>query len=276
MEACARQVFGAYDGQYPNLYWEEEKRALVLGLDDADGPQGLLAGFLAAEEEERGVAFDGSYSRGRYNEVAFGSVDRKDARVRLAAHVIPRLDGEGDIRIKGYVDRVDVDEETGRFVVFDYKTGVAPRARDALDGMSFQLAIYMDALSGQKGLSRPAGGVFYAVQHPTKVSRREPLARRDFTRDIKRSPPGVLDEEAFERFREFTRDRVREVESHMRHGRFPVTSLTPEKAGCTTCDYRDICRVRPSRERRMDSDQPRYRPEPFEADAADAADGEAS
>lgn len=272
MLACARRAFEDYDAQYPNLYWEEEKRALVQGLDDTEAPQGLLAGFLAAEEDESGVAFEGGYSRGRFNEVAFGSGDRKDARVRLPAYVIPRLDGDGDIHIKGYVDRVDVDEETGRYVVFDYKTGAAPRARDALDGLNFQLAIYMDALSEREGFSRPAGGVFYSVQRPTDVKRREPLARRQLARNFRGSPPGLLDDDAFDRFRELTRDRVREVESHMRHGRFPVTSLKPEKAGCPRCDYRDICRLRAARQRRMATDQPQYRPEPFGVDARDGDD----
>jgi RecB family exonuclease len=267
MRECAERAFEEYDAQYPNLYWAEEKRALVQGLDDPDSPQGLLAAFLVAEDEEAGVGFEGEYSRGRYNEVAFGAPGGKRAAVELAAHAIPRLDADGHISLKGRVDRVDVDEATGRFVVFDYKSGFTPPAREALGGMSFQLAIYMDALAEQhEGVSRPAGGVFYSLRDPMDVRRQAPLARSDLATYSGRKPQGLLDEDAFAKFREVTRDRVREIESHMRHGRFPVTSLTPDKAGCGTCDYRDICRVRASRRRRMETDQPHYSPEPFTAD----------
>ena len=262
MLECARMEFEALDEQYPNLYWEEEKRALVLGLDDPDGPQGLLAGFLAAEDAQRGITFEGGYTRGRYNEVAFGASERDDARVRLDAHVIPRASGDGDIRIKGYVDRVDADAETGRFVVFDYKTGSNPGARDALNGHSFQLAIYMDALAGREGLASPAGGVFYSVQDPTKVRRKDPIARRDLAKG--RATAGMLGDDAFAQFRQVTRERVQEIEEHIRHGRFPVTARTPTQARCPTCDYRDVCRVRPSRRRRMTTAQPHYDPRPFE------------
>ncbi len=272
MLACARQEFDALDERYPNLYWEEEKRALTLGLDDPDGPQGLLASFLRAEHDQKGVEFQGGYARGRYNEVAFGDTGREDARVRLDAHVIPRADGDGDIHIKGYVDRVDVDEETGRFVVFDYKTGRNPTARDALGGSNFQLAIYMEALAGREGFSSPAGGTFYSVQDPTDVKRRDPLARGDLTK-VERKSAGLLDDDAFTRFREITRERVQEIEAHMRHGRFPVTAKSEDDAGCLYCEYRDACRMRPSRQRRMVTDQPYYDPQPFDAlDPAAPAD----
>jgi RecB family exonuclease len=279
MLECARQEFEALDEQYPNLYWEEEKRALVQGLDNPATPQGLLAGFLAAEDAQRGITFEGGYTRGRYNEVAFGSSEREDARVRLDAHVIPRASGDGDIRLKGYVDRVDADAETGRFVVFDYKTGSNPAAREALDGHSFQLAIYMDALAGREGLSTPAGGVFYSVKEPTDVRRKDPIARADLAKG--RATAGMLGDEEFEQFRQVTRERVQEIEEHMRHGRFPVTARTPQQAGCGMCDYRDICRVRPSRRRGMTTEQPHYDPRPFEpcdssTDTGADTDGEAS
>ncbi len=152
-------------------------------------------------------------------------------------------------------------------MVFDYKSGFTPPASDALGGLSFQLAIYMDALAGQhEGLSRPAGGVFYSVQEPTDVRRRGPLAQVDLANYKGRKPQGLLDEDAFTRFRQVTRDRVREIDSHMRHGRFPVTRLKPDRAGCGTCDYRDICRLRPARQRRMKAEQPHYNPKPFIAD----------
>ncbi|MAF12713.1 hypothetical protein CMK11_19870 [Candidatus Poribacteria bacterium] len=267
MLECARRTFGEYDAQYASLYWEEEKRALVAGLDDPESPQGLLAAFLVAEDDETGIGFAGEYSRGRYNEVAFGEPGGRKAAVELAAHSIPRLDGDGDIVLRGRVDRVDVDAETGRFVVFDYKSGFTPPASDALGGLSFQLAIYMDALADQhEGLSRPAGGVFYSVQEPTDVRRRAPLAQVDLAKYTGRKPQGLLDEDAFARFRQVTRDRVREIESHMRHGRFPVTRLKPDRAGCGTCDYRDICRLRPARQRRMKTEQPHYDPKSFTAD----------
>ncbi|HEX4110583.1 MAG TPA: PD-(D/E)XK nuclease family protein [Solirubrobacteraceae bacterium] len=82
-------------------------------------------------------------------ELGFGFEDEPDPT--------PALDlGEG-LRIRGRVDRIDVDPRRGEAIVIDYKATKAPDGGKWLSERSYQLAVYMRVASDLLGLRTVAG-----------------------------------------------------------------------------------------------------------------------
>ncbi len=92
-------------------------------------------------------------------------------------HGLPALELAAGVRVRGRIDRVDLDPTGGEAVVYDYKGSHAPEAGRWARERSFQVALYMRAVESLPGV-RAAGG-FY-----------QPLAGRDLR------ARGALDEEA--------------------------------------------------------------------------------
>jgi ATP-dependent helicase/DNAse subunit B len=86
---------------------------------------------------------------------------------------LPAFDLGGGVRMRGRIDRVDVDEG-GEAIVYDYKSGVAPASAGWVRDGKLQVGLYMLAVEQLLGL-RAAGG-FY-----------QPLSGSDLR------PRGVLD-----------------------------------------------------------------------------------
>ncbi|MCP4427281.1 MAG: hypothetical protein GY803_22560 [Chloroflexi bacterium] len=73
-------------------------------------------------------------------------------------------DDEGQtLRLRGYIDRVDVDED-GRLRIVDYKSSHTPIAAKALaEGKRIQLALYALAARDALGLGEPAAGMYWHI-----------------------------------------------------------------------------------------------------------------
>jgi ATP-dependent helicase/DNAse subunit B len=68
-----------------------------------------------------------------------------------------------ELRLRGYIDRVDVDGN-GRLRVVDYKSGHTPiAARDLDEGKRIQLALYALAARDALGLGEPAAGMYWHI-----------------------------------------------------------------------------------------------------------------
>jgi ATP-dependent helicase/nuclease subunit B len=71
-------------------------------------------------------------------------------------------DGEV-VRLRGYIDRVDVNSD-GQLRVIDYKSGSTPiSARDLASGKRVQLALYALAARDVLGLGEPAAGMYWHI-----------------------------------------------------------------------------------------------------------------
>jgi ATP-dependent helicase/DNAse subunit B len=92
-------------------------------------------------------------------------------------HGLPALELAPGVRVRGRIDRVDLDPTGSEAVVYDYKGSHAPEAGRWARERSFQVALYMRAVESLPGV-RAAGG-FY-----------QPLAGRDLR------ARGALDDEA--------------------------------------------------------------------------------
>ncbi len=146
------------------------------------------------------------------------------------------------IKIRGRVDRIDVDHAQKRFLVIDYKTGSKKiTGNEIRSGEALQLPLYI--LAVKKLLLKdyePMGGLYYQLSDMTMAngilhSERLP----DFLELHPRSSSLVPDSEwnmIFSR----VEDKVRHVVSQITEGRFASGTKPCEPY----CPYQDICRIR--------------------------------
>jgi putative RecB family exonuclease len=109
-----------------------------------DGPDGRDDAALAVWLDSASALLDTYFSLEDPREVAPAAVEER-VEVVLDSTELP-----GGLPLRGYVDRLDVDEDGG-FRVVDYKTGAAPGERSEL-GALFQLKFYALAVLATRGV----------------------------------------------------------------------------------------------------------------------------
>lgn len=146
-----------------------------------------------------------------------------DVKIELAA-------GRPPLRVKGYIDRIDLVD--GKLVVIDYKSGAAAISRREMEiGRDFQMMIYMLALRNvieQMGKeTEVAGGLFWRL------------------RNLKASGLHVAGDEADDAAIEMARQHVARNVRQSRHGQFPVRATALENGKCARyCEFSRLCRMR--------------------------------
>jgi len=198
MEADLEAIFdrkfeeGPFRGQpaYRRAAWRESMRA-------------MLKRYVRLEGELAGSGVPSHF------EWEFGKNKKEGLRIPAA---------EGDILLKGTVDRVDVDPATGRAVVIDYKKSSRNLREKLKKGHEIQLPIYLLAVRSLLGLE-PAG-----FEHRVlKTGRREDAG---------------LSDEDMENLLAETEDRVRQAVRRIRAG-----EITVESRDCKFCEFDAVCRV---------------------------------
>lgn len=148
------------------------------------------------------------------------------------------------IKIRGRIDRIDVDPKRKLFLVIDYKTGSRKiSGREMAEGRALALPLYI--LAVQKILLpgyQPIGGLFFHLSDMTKETGLLHAERFSESLDFhpKKSSliPGARWDETLQGIEEQARKIVREI----RKGVFPS-----EKEPCEPfCPFQDICRLRSS------------------------------
>lgn len=135
------------------IFYEKEK---ILGIN-GDKRKSILFKFL---EEERNNA-DGYLPE--YFEMEFG--DFKNSANENNSNVLI-----GDVKVRGKIDRIDLNKENNQFKVIDYKLGGnKPSEKDLRSGVSLQLPLYVYAskilIENQlKNLSKPASAIIYSLK----------------------------------------------------------------------------------------------------------------
>ncbi len=188
----------------------------------------------------------------RYLELSFGMPldptllqrGEADPESRTAPVEIPLADGNR-LRLRGKVDRVDVDAE-GYYVLYDYKSGSAPRTEEVRAGIHLQLPLYLWALQEAFGFSpeKAVGVAFYVPGRPGKRptdNRNQGLWRRSLVdrAGIRPSVGSALDETSWEETLERIRERLSACLHLSRTGNFAVQPAVecPEH-----CPHRTVCR----------------------------------
>jgi RecB family exonuclease len=269
MLAIAKETLRRYDALYPNLYWEEERHLLLRGLDNQDDEPGLLAAFLNVEFSPTVYSVTGQFTRSLYSELRIGKEPEPLGGTSASPSLTRRRrDGSGELAIEGRIDRVDVELKTGRYVVFDYKTGAIPSLTWTKNGYLFQLPIYLLALRGYDGVCGDGvASAFYNMRRPSDVGVKDALYVAEEASEANRNRTGRLSRDAFDAFLARTEERLSEIDDAIRNGRFHWTLADETIAGCRFCPYRDICRMNPSRRYAFVPTQPHYDPGVHEVNA---------
>jgi len=146
-----------------------------------------------------------------------------DVQIELAA-------GRRPLRVKGYIDRIDLID--GKLVVIDYKSGATAISRREMEiGRDFQMMIYMLALRSyikQMGKETEiTGGLFWRL------------------RNLKASGLHVEGNEDDDAAIEMARQHIARNLEAGRAGQFPARATALENGKCARyCEFSRLCRMR--------------------------------
>lgn len=154
----------------------------------------------------------------------------------------PPLVIKGEIRIRGRIDRIDVDHKAKRFLVIDYKTGSTKiTGNQILKGESLQLPLYV--LAVQRLLLpdyEPIGGLYYQLSDMTMKDGILHADRLPPFLEIHPRSSSLIPAIKWDATLEGIEETVRSIVSEIRKGEFPSRPDPCEPY----CPYRDICRIR--------------------------------
>jgi ATP-dependent helicase/DNAse subunit B len=166
----------------------------------------------------------------RHLELAFGFTEED-------ADGLPALELAGGLRLRGRIDRVDVDPQAGTAVVVDYKASRAYEGAKWVSERHWQLALYMRAVQELLGL-RAVGGLYQPVSARDQRPRGALLAGADPGRALVNGD--AMEEDELTALVEAAVQAAREAWEQARAG-----VLEPRPATCTPsgrCAHPAICR----------------------------------
>ncbi len=212
-------------------FYEKEK---ILGIE-GDRRKSLLYKFLVNERDTA----DGFVPK--YFELAFGELNKFSGDKSMAES---EFEIEG-VKVRGKIDRVDLNENNGTIKVIDYKlSGKKPSREDLKSGLSLQLPLYMyvakELISAQLNKKfEPSGSVIYSLKYSEKEFGQLPIKLTG-----KRTPN---EDELIEDSREMIEiciDSIKKYTQQIAEGKFNLSVLEDrENKVCKYCDFKSICRI---------------------------------
>jgi ATP-dependent helicase/DNAse subunit B len=158
---------------------------------------------------------------------------------------------DADIRLKGFVDRVDLEVDvhhrfTGRYILYDYKKKSLKELKDIVMGDDFQLPLYRTALQPMLmerfELKKPEclALLYFSIE---KLEWKG-IIRSDMKSVLfeSRKRPQVLSEENMDVLLEWVEDEAGGVVSRIRDGDFRLPLTCPANVRQYDCQYSAICR----------------------------------
>lgn len=215
---------------------EEHAAAFVLSADASRARSTVRRMQADLERYLAHAAADEAGYVPTYFELAFGERDSELAPVPIG----------DDLRLKGHVDRIDVEPESARSgaagprraVIVDYKGASVPRQAHWLSDRKIQAAVYLHAMRVLLQLD-VAGALYQPVRGKTLVARG--AVRDDVEPGFPVHGDDRLDPEAFEALLREVLDLVRAAVAQVRTG-----ALTPTPETCAYggggCSHPMICR----------------------------------
>jgi ATP-dependent helicase/nuclease subunit B len=228
MFAEAEGVISTSGSKSPLNFMEIEK---LKGFN-GDRKKSILYTFLKAERENNGGYLPYDF------EVPFGNIKNEDGRQTEIETFY-----SGSIKVRGNIDRVDIDERTGKIRVTDYKLGgIKPTSEELEKGISLQLPLYLYAAKQivENKLKKdfvPAGADIYSLKYQKKNFGRKPIIS-----DKKLSEEKLTEE--YERIINISKDSIEMYVDKISHGIFPTSILENKKNKvCSYCNFNSVCRI---------------------------------
>ena len=225
------EIFKSAESDYPLAFLVKER---VFGFD-GDRRDSILYRFL--EKERIGDEFHPAYF-----EAAFGCAANYKSIDKISS-TEPAV--FNNIKLKGKIDRIELDEENGVFSVADYKLGGKKILKEDLkEGLSLQLPVYLYA--AEKLLKniysdkfRPASAFIYSLKYSADNFGKHAVK---FTSKRKLTVEDKLDT-ANEQI-QASLAKIDEFATAIGEGRFNLTKLEKyEQKACRFCDFGNVCRV---------------------------------
>lgn len=210
----------------PLSFYDKEK---ILGIG-GEQKQSILYKVLEEEHNDETGAVP------EYFETAFGKIRKIGIDKRLSRQEPINI---GGIKLRGKMDRIEINQEENTFNVVDYKlSGNKPSARDILDGLSLQLPVYLQAAQELLQYKYNPGTMnIYSLKYSDKDfgKQRVKLSRKK-NEDLTELNQKLLDN---------NQEKIILFRQGIEHGRFNLTTLEDsEKKVCRYCSFQSICRVK--------------------------------
>jgi len=214
-------------------FYEREK---LLGINGRR-TQSLLYKFL---EEERNS--DGGYVPSFF-ELSFGKVKHSEKFSKKFKEGVKA----GNVKLKGKIDRVDINEEEKTLKVIDYKLGgTKPSAEDLSTGISLQLPLYLFAAKEliKKELEqeyKPAGAEIFSLKYDEKDFGRKSISLKPRRKKVESTEEEIA---AAEEMINVCLEMVSKFTEDISRGIFHLSKLkNRETKVCRFCDFKRICRI---------------------------------
>ncbi|VAX20862.1 ATP-dependent nuclease, subunit B [hydrothermal vent metagenome] len=212
----------------PFAFFEEEK---ILGIN-SERKNSLLYKFLLYERE------DNSNRIPNYFEVSFGLKDSEHDELLYSDEPL-NYDG---VRLRGKIDRIDVNKNSNTFEVIDYKSGSKKVTKAEIEkGTSLQLPVYIWAVKTllSEKLDEeylPKAMSIYNLKFQEGYFGRNSVSlsrKKDF------DPTEALNELV-----EIALEHVKKSVDNILEGNFPLTQFLDDKEKiCRYCNFNTICRI---------------------------------
>lgn len=233
----ADQVFDEHEYAVPPLnprIWHIDREIRKVILDQ------VLVYELSVQEKTRADV------RPAHFEVAFGMTPRQaaDPKSTLKPLELTRATRQGheSIKIQGQIDRVDIADNDGTLVAYDYKLSTGGDTKDIKSGRSLQLPIYLEALERLIFQGHEIAGGGYYILKP-KPGRRNSGIYRKVAADYLglQARNSIFSDHDWQQIRDEVIVRIWEFLDGMRAGEFVVTPALGYET-CKFCDYPAVCR----------------------------------
>ncbi len=218
-------------------FWEIEK---ILGVNG--NPNDSLLTLFLENEFSRTDNF-----KAVYFEIPFGRLQSEDGRRPTSL----TLNLNSNAKLRGKIDRIDVNFDGKHFKVYDYKlSGKKPSEEDLQLGISLQIPLYLFAAQqilqnelGEQFL--PAAGVIYSLKFNAE----------DFGRDEVKAIKGKSYDKANDEMREqiikaneelitHSLKKIDELINEISSGVYHISKLEKrEEKVCRMCSFKSVCRI---------------------------------
>jgi len=214
----------------PLTFFEKER---ILGIEGKN-KNSVLYKFLLYERENKDGFTPAFFETGFGN---FGNNNNKETLLKKLKI--------GEIKIRGKIDRIDINEDQDKFKVVDYKlSGNTPSISNLQKGIALQIPLYLYAakelIKAQlKKDTTPLSGEIYSLKYRDK----------DFGKEIVKpvNKRNINENQLIEENEKLINDCVKNVEKYVQQiteGKFNLSTLSNrENEICKYCGFKSVCRI---------------------------------